>query len=97
LLKVKLIWYRWVFRFWYARRYWKLGFHLVVGTYYFGVNNQWRSNFPSMFGIPIFKRTPLTIYHRYNHMVTRSFASYAIPGWQMNILWPRWAKKFGRI
>ncbi len=28
------------------RKNWKLGVHLIVGTRYFGVNNQWWSPFP---------------------------------------------------
>ncbi len=35
--------------------HWKLGFHLVFRTRYFGVNNQWFSQFPSWYGLPLWK------------------------------------------
>ena len=35
---------------------WKLIIHLLFRTYRFGVNNEWRSSFDSIFGLPIRKR-----------------------------------------
>ena len=45
------------FKLKYGRKNWKLLVHLMFSTYYFGVNNEWSSTFPSMFGVPIYKRT----------------------------------------
>ncbi len=43
-------------KFLYLYKHWKLGVHLLVGTRYFGVNNQWWSNFPSfIFGEPFWR------------------------------------------
>lgn len=47
------------FRIRYFAKHWKLGVHLIVGTYHFGVNNQWLlsgSRF-NMFGLPWYKKT----------------------------------------
>ena len=39
----------------YLKDNWKLIVHLLFRTQYFGVNNQWKSDFPSMFGWPKWK------------------------------------------
>ncbi len=46
------------------RQNWKLSVHLLLRTKYFGVNNQWRSSFPSIFGWPWWKifLSVITIY-----------------------------------
>lgn len=39
----------------YILQNWKLIIHLLFNTYRFGVNNQWWSEFDSMFGKPWYK------------------------------------------
>jgi hypothetical protein len=51
---------------------WKLVIHLLLGTYYFGVNNKWWCDFPSIFGIPIRNRTPKRIIQNYRGMKMRA-------------------------
>ncbi len=35
--------------------HWKIGFHLILRTKRFGVDNHWWSQFDSMFGYPLWK------------------------------------------
>jgi len=56
----------------YLIRNWKLGLHLLLGTYRFGVNNDWWSPFDSMFGIPLADRTPERILENFRRMKFRS-------------------------
>ena len=39
----------------YMRKNWKLGFHLIIRTKRFGVNNQWWWHDGSLFGLPLYK------------------------------------------
>lgn len=41
----------------YFRKEWKQILHVILQTRYFGVNNQWRSSFPSLFGKPPWRIT----------------------------------------
>lgn len=41
----------------YIIKHWKLGYHLLIRTNHFGVNNKlWEKNFKSLFGIPVWKQ-----------------------------------------
>jgi len=58
----------------YLKKNWKLVFHLLFGTYRFGVNNKWWSEFDSLFGKPWHKKIrPKQIYLNYQMMVFRCF------------------------
>lgn len=57
---------------------WKLMVHLMFSTYYFGVNNKWKSDFPSMFGVPIYQRTPKKILRNYEGAKFRILHCYFI-------------------
>lgn len=64
----------------YFYKNWKIGIHLLVGTRYFGVNNQWWSRFPSsVLGEPLWRVvlnivTVYPIYRRYRAMKYRATA-----------------------
>ena len=49
----------------YLRENWKQMIHLILGTYRFGVNNEWWSTFDSLFGIPLYNRTPRRMIQNY--------------------------------
>jgi len=62
----------------YIKENWKQIIHLLLGTYRFGVNNKWWCDFPSIFGIPIYKRTPRRIYQNYQKAKFRALYCYFI-------------------
>ena len=63
----------------YIKKNWKLIIHLLLGTYYFGVNNQWWVDFPSMFGKPWYlKINPFQIRRNYKGMEFRAVACYFV-------------------
>lgn len=39
----------------YIKKNWKLIIHLLFRTKRFGVNNEWRVNFDSFFGVPVYR------------------------------------------
>lgn len=69
---------RYKFKFSYFLQNWKLGVHVLIGTRYFGVNNEWWSPFPSScFGEPLWRIcwnviTIFPIIRRYRAMKYRS-------------------------
>ena len=71
---------------------WKLITHLLFNTYYFGVNNQWWSQWPSLFGKPIMKRFNMyQIRNNYEEMRFRACHCYFISKPQK--IFPRYYKK----
>ena len=67
--------------------------HLMFSTYYFGVNNKWKSNFRSMFGVPIYKRTPRKIRQNYYSAKFRALEFFFISEEEARILFPNHFKK----
>lgn len=65
------------FRIKYFAKHWKLGTYLILGTYKFGINNQWWSNFKGgIFSLPWHKRiwnivTICPLFWRYKAMKFR--------------------------
>lgn len=65
-------------RYLYLYKHWKLGVHLVVGTRYFGVNNELWSYFPdTLLGEPLWRvilniATIIPLYRRYRAMKYRA-------------------------
>ena len=82
------------FKFEFFKKNWKLGVHLLLGTYKFGVNNKWWSDFPSIFGIPFYKRTPRRILINYRGMRFRVSACYFLDKETGRKLFPRYYKKY---
>lgn len=71
---------------------WKLIVHLLFGTYRFGVDNSWWSNFNSIFGKPWAERfCPVRLWKRYKMIRVRAVGCHFIP--DADSLFPRYAKK----
>jgi len=74
-------------------RNWKFFIHILFGTYRFGVDNQWKSSFDSMYGIPIKERFNIfNLVKRYRMARARAFCGF-IPMDDAVKLFPIYAKK----
>jgi hypothetical protein len=73
----------------YIKTNWKLLIHLMFSTYYFGVNNKWKSDFPSIFGVPVYKRTPKKILQNYHGAKFRVLHCYFIDTPNARIIFPK--------
>ena len=80
-------------RFLYFKNNWKMIIHLLFSTYYFGVNNRWWSEFPSIFGVPFYKRTPRKIRQNYEGARFRAIHCYFIDESLSKILFPNYSKE----
>jgi hypothetical protein len=63
---------------------WKMIIHVIFKTYHFGVNNEWWSKFPSIFGAPLYKRW--NIIASYRQARFRAVACYFITKEEQRIL-----------
>lgn len=71
------------------RANWKSVVHILLGTYYFGVNNQWWAHgMASMFGIPVHKRTPRRIFWNWRGARFRAIACCFVPRDRATKLFP---------
>ena len=77
----------------YIKENWKQIIHLLLGTYKFGVNNQWWSDFPSLFGIPLYKRTPRRILQNYRMAKFRAIHCFFVTTETAWKLFPKDMKK----
>ena len=73
--------------------HWKLGFHLLLRTKRFGVDNRWWSTFDSMFGYPLWKiilRVVLIypLYQEYWLIKSRTLGAHLLPAETCRMLWP---------
>ncbi len=71
---------------------WKLGFHLVMRTRRFGVNNERWPRFDSMFGYPLWKIVlrVLLVYpliREYRRMKARTTAAHLLSSETRRMLW----------
>ena len=56
-----------------VKSHWKFIIHILFGTSRFGVNNNWWSDFNSLWAVPFYDRiNPLLIYDRYKRMKFRA-------------------------
>ena len=74
----------------YVLQNWKLILHLLFRTYRFGVNNEWWSKFPSIFGLPVWKRWHLI--DRYVEIRFRAEIGF-VPMDDFKVLFPRYSRK----
>ena len=73
--------------------HWKLGFHLLLRTKRFGVDNRWWSSFDSMFGYPLWKvilRVVLIypLYREYWFIKARTLGAHLLTTETREVLWP---------
>ena len=74
----------------YFKQNWKFTIHILLGTYKFGVNNQWWSSFPSLFGIPFYKRTPRRIWKNYEGARFRAVVCHFVSAETAEMLFPNY-------
>ena len=80
----------------YLKDNWKLIIHLLFSTKRFGVNNNWWSEFDSIFGAPWYKITPKKIIQNYRGMRFRVLACYFVGTPTAKILFPKKFKDLRR-
>lgn len=84
-----------IFQLKYISLNWKFLIHVVFGTYRFGVDNHWKSNFDSMFGISVKDRFSIKeIILRYKAARARAFCGF-IPIEDAVRLFPLYARRNG--
>lgn len=75
--------------------HWKLAIHFIFGTYRFGVNDEWWSRFPSIFGVPWYQKiNPLKMRDCWQGMVFRIFACKFLSEKTATMAFPRTVKRF---
>lgn len=72
--------------------HWKIGFHLILRTKRFGVDNRWWSNFDSMWGYPLWKialRVVLIypLIREYRRIKARTIGVHLLSGETCRMLW----------
>ena len=79
-------------------KHWKLGVHLLFRTKRFGINNQWTSQFDSLFGVSgkqimldLVRVYP--IIQNYRMMRFRTIECGFLPEEEARMLWPRYYEK----
>jgi len=80
-------------RFKYFKENWKLIIHIMLTTYYFGVENKWWYHYPSIFGIPWYKRTPRRIIINYRLARFRACHVHFVDEKTSRMLFPRYYRK----
>ena len=69
----------------YISKHWKLGIHLVCRTNRFGVNNEWWSQFDSLFGAETW-RGHLSVRHNWKLMKHRAKVCYFVGAEEYELL-----------
>ena len=78
----------------YIAKNWKLMVHLLFRTYRFGVNNNWKSDFDSMFGLPIRKRFSIfQLIQNYKCARFRACECYFITEENAKLLFSKYCKR----
>ena len=81
----------------YFRAHWKQTIHILLGTYKFGVNNKWWSFFPSIFGIPFYKRTPRRMWVNYKGAKFRALHCHFVSTETAKRIFPKYFSKREKV